>query len=356
MQVWIWQCKILTIHVTCRLRLHEEKQLLLQQLCDALRSMTQLESQLKTLSASTLSVSSSSSLGSLSTASSKGSLSSGLSFTDIYGGPQCLGLSNISVTAEKPVDMVDLHRRVERLLQTGSSESSNLLPSPSSGRSLPSLSPRSSLSSVSPPVSPLYDPALLATSSGIAGPPPAYDQVERQRRQQHLAVSSTIQQPQCLDRIQLEDRLAELRLSQQHIAAQLQQHDYVVLGGASGVRSQRALPPNIALADYLELMRGGNMSQGSGLGRPTVADPPLSPISETPPPVLDDAVELLQVGHSLACGWMFNFWPGQPTPLNEDFSDFSYSVQENACATFKPLLPHCLSFLMWYCMRVCESS
>lgn len=281
--------------MTCRLRLHEEKQLLLQQLRDALRSMTQLESQLKTLSASTLSVSSSSSLGSLSTASSKGSLSSGLSFTDIYGGPQCLGLSNISVTAEKPVDMVDLHRRVERLLRTGSSESSNLLPSPSSGRSLPSLSPRSSLSSVSPPVSPLYDPALLATSSGIAGPPPAYEQVERQRRQQHLVasvVSSTTQHQQCLDRIQLEDRLAELRLNQQHIAAQLQQHDYVVSGGVSVVGSSRS---QRALADYLELTRGGNMSQGSGLGRPAVADPPLSPISETPPPVLDDAVELLQV-------------------------------------------------------------
>jgi len=287
----------------CRLRLHEEKQLLLQQLRDALRSMTQLESQLKTLSASTLSVSSSSSLGSLSTASSKGSLSSGLSFTDIYGGPQCLGLSNVSITAEKPVDMVDLHRRVERLLRSGSSESSNLLPSPSSGRSLPSLSPRSSLSSVSPPVSPLYDPTFLATSSGIAGPPPAYEQVERQRRQQHLVasvVSNTTQHQQCLDRIQLEDRLAELRLSQQHIAAQLQQHDYVVSGGVSGggvgsSRNQRALPPNIALADYLELTRGGNMSQGSGLGRPAVADPPLSPISETPPPVLDDSVELLQV-------------------------------------------------------------
>lgn len=45
-----------------RLKLHEEKQLLLQQLKDALTSMTTLEGQLKTLSASTLSVSSSSSL------------------------------------------------------------------------------------------------------------------------------------------------------------------------------------------------------------------------------------------------------------------------------------------------------
>ncbi|PSN40195.1 hypothetical protein C0J52_12889 [Blattella germanica] len=272
-----------------RLRLHEEKQLLLQQLRDALRSMTQLESQLKTLSASTLSVSSSSSLGSLSTTSSKGSLSSGLSFTDIYGGPQCLGLSNISVSSEKPIDMVDLHRRVERLLRTGSSESSNLLPSPTSGRSQQSLSPRSSLSSVSPPISPLYDPALLATSSSIAGPPPAYEQVERQRRQQHLVTSL-----QCLDKSQLEDRLAELRINQQHIAAQLQQHDYAVSGSVNGSGGKRVIPANIAL-DYLELTRGGNMSQGSGLGRPSVADPPLSPISETPPPMLDDSVELLQV-------------------------------------------------------------
>lgn len=151
-----------------RLRLHEEKQLLLQQLRDALKTMTQLESQLKTLSASTLSVSSSSSLGSLSTTSSKGSLSSGLSFTDIYGGPQCAG----PASADKPIDMVDLHRRVERLLK--GNDSVNNTPSP--GRSLPSLSPRSSLSSVSPPVSPMYEnlPCIV--------PPPAYDQVERDRR------------------------------------------------------------------------------------------------------------------------------------------------------------------------------
>lgn len=93
-----------------RLKLHEEKQLLLQQLKDALTSMTTLEGQLKTLSASTLSVSSSSSLGSLSTASSKGSLSSGISFTDIYGGPQIAS----SLQTDKPIDMADLHRRVER--------------------------------------------------------------------------------------------------------------------------------------------------------------------------------------------------------------------------------------------------
>lgn len=149
-----------------RLRLHEEKNLLLQQLKDGLKQMTQLESQLKTLSASTLSVSSSSSLGSLSTTSSKGSLSSGLSFTDIYGGPQCAGPINY----QKPIDMADLHRRVERLLKS----SDHGTPSPV--RSQPSLSPRSSLSSVSPPVSPMYEnlPCVV--------PPPTYEQVERDRR------------------------------------------------------------------------------------------------------------------------------------------------------------------------------
>nr|CAD7454004.1 unnamed protein product [Timema tahoe] len=203
--------------ITDRLRLHEEKQLLLQQLRDALRSMTQLEGQLKTLSASTLSVSSSSSLGSLSTTSSKGSLSSGLSFTDIYGSP------NLPADT-RPVDMIDLHRRVERLLRTSESPS-----------------PRSSLSSVSPPVSPLYDPTT--------GPPPAYEMVERER--------------------QLEDRLAELRLHAEQSG-----------GGLS------LLPPHLPLADLLELTRGGNMSQGSGLGRP---EPPLSPISETPPQELSSS-------------------------------------------------------------------
>ncbi|XP_048481190.1 protein kibra [Plutella xylostella] len=154
-----------------RLRLHEEKQLLLQQLKDALSSMTTLEGQLKTLSASTLSVSSSSSLGSLSTASSKGSLSSSISFTDIYGGP----LIASSLQADKPIDMVDLHRRVERLLR-GSTYN---VDTPGASSSQPSLSPRSSLSSASPPP-----------------PPPSYNQVERQRRQQK----------------ELEDKLSEMRI------------------------------------------------------------------------------------------------------------------------------------------------
>lgn len=239
--------------------------------------MTQLESQLKTLSASTLSVSSSSSLGSLSTTSSKGSLSSGLSFTDIYGGPQCITVTS-PVVDSRPVDMEDLHRRVEKLLKNGDT--------PSPGRSQSSLSPRSSLSSVSPPVSPLYDPTAPA--------PPAYEQVERQRRQQAVASA-------CLDRTLLEDRLSELRINQQHIAAQLQHHDYINSVNSVLVPRTRVLPPNISLTDLQEIARGGNMSQGSGLGRPvrcqydSTGEPPLSPISETPPPLLDDGEELLQV-------------------------------------------------------------
>ncbi|KAK7604923.1 hypothetical protein V9T40_006109 [Parthenolecanium corni] len=142
-----------------RLKLHEEKQLLLQQLRDGLKTMTQLESQLRMLSASTLSMSSSSSLGSLSTTSSKGSLSSGLSFTDIYGGPQC-----ISTTQDKPVDMDDLHRRVERLLR-GETPSISREYSPVSSGSLAGLLYSSSNMSqgsglgrpTTPPVSPLSE-------------------------------------------------------------------------------------------------------------------------------------------------------------------------------------------------------
>lgn len=87
-----------------RLRLHEEKRALVQQLRAGMRAVSRLESQLKLLSASTMSMSmsSSSSLGSLSSshASSKGSLSS-LSFTDIYG---------LSTTTPADPAMIDLHR------------------------------------------------------------------------------------------------------------------------------------------------------------------------------------------------------------------------------------------------------
>lgn len=114
-----------------RLRLHEEKQVLLQQLQDALKSTKMLEERLKSFSSgSTFSISSGSSLGSLSTASSKNSLC--LSFTDIYGDP---------LTTDAQVDMLDLHRRTQRI----------------SHPSEVSLSPRSSLSVETPPASPIKE-------------------------------------------------------------------------------------------------------------------------------------------------------------------------------------------------------
>ena len=166
-----------------RLKIHEDKQFLLHQLKDSMREVSTLESQLKLLSASTLSMSSSSSLGSLSSshASSKGSLSS-LSFTDIYG---------MSSIAQPDSSMLDLHRRVEKILEgsqhnthqnneesyanvgggdmAASAAGVNLsLPKTSSQLSL---SPRSSLSSVSPPVSP-YTAAAGHNVLPVAGRPP----------------------------------------------------------------------------------------------------------------------------------------------------------------------------------------
>lgn len=117
--------------IASRLKLHEEKQQLLQELLDALREVTHLENQLKSVSASTLSISSGSSMGSLSTASSKGSLS-GISFTDIYGDP---------LMTEPRIDMVDISRKIQRFFPPAASEMS--------------LSSRSSLSTETPPASPL---------------------------------------------------------------------------------------------------------------------------------------------------------------------------------------------------------
>lgn len=110
---------------------------MIQQLKEILRKTTYLESQLRSLSASTLSMSSSSSLGSLSTSSSKGSLSS-VSFSDIYGLPQC--------TAD--TGLCALHKRVEKLLQASNSSIAN-----------------NEQEATSPPTSPL----------DVGPPPPAYE-------------------------------------------------------------------------------------------------------------------------------------------------------------------------------------
>ena len=66
--------------ITDRLKLDEERQLLLHKMSQALRNVAQLEGQLRNLSASTLSMSSSSSLGSLSTSSRSHASSKVISF------------------------------------------------------------------------------------------------------------------------------------------------------------------------------------------------------------------------------------------------------------------------------------
>lgn len=82
-----------------------------------------------------------------------------------------------------------------------------------------------------------------------------------------------------LDRTQLEDKLAELRLSQQTIQEQhgapLELHHHHHLHHPQHHLQKHSSQPPMDLQSC-------NMSQGSGLGRPL--EPPLSPISETPPP------------------------------------------------------------------------
>ncbi|XP_076583127.1 protein WWC3 [Chaetodon auriga] len=148
-----------------RILQQEKRNVLLRQLEEATRITTYLHSQLKSLSASSLTVSSSSSRGSLassrgSLASSRGSLSS-ISFSDIYGVPQYERHDG----AGEPLDP---HLRFLLPPETVSRDCSMFTPDPltqsktkrshDTPQSLASLSSRSSLSSLSPPSSPMDTP------------------------------------------------------------------------------------------------------------------------------------------------------------------------------------------------------
>lgn len=148
-----------------RILQQEKRNALLRQLEEATRITTYLHSQLKSLSASSLTVSSSSSRGSLassrgSLASSRGSLSS-ISFSDIYGLPQY----DRHDGAGEPLDP---HLRYLLPPETVSRDCSIFTPDPltqskakrshDTPQSLASLSSRSSLSSLSPPSSPMDTP------------------------------------------------------------------------------------------------------------------------------------------------------------------------------------------------------
>ncbi|XP_030228647.1 protein WWC3 [Gadus morhua] len=158
-----------------RILLQEKRNILLRQLEEATRLTTYLHSQLKSLSASSLTVSSSSSRGSLassrgSLASSRGSLSS-ISFSDIYGVPQY----------ERHDDAHEPHPRyllpADVLAAAARDGAGEAVAPPPQGKpkrsqdtphSLASLSSRSSLSSLSPPSSPLDTPHAAVAAAAVA--------------------------------------------------------------------------------------------------------------------------------------------------------------------------------------------
>ncbi|XP_040194072.1 protein WWC3 [Rana temporaria] len=162
---------ISTQGVTERLLLQEKRNCLLKHLEEATRLTSYLHTQLKSLSASTLTMSSGSSRGSLassrgSLASSRGSLSS-ISFTDIYGLPHYEKPELLSEFSQPMrFDVVPL----DTLCRDGQYSETSGLPNLSKQKmsldtpqSLASLSSRSSLSSLSPPSSPLDTPFLSAS-------------------------------------------------------------------------------------------------------------------------------------------------------------------------------------------------
>ncbi|GCB71400.1 hypothetical protein scyTo_0005931, partial [Scyliorhinus torazame] len=153
-----------------RMMLQEKRNCLLKQLEEATRLTTYLHSQLKSLTASSLTVSSGSSRSSLasscgSLASSRGSLSS-VSFTDIYGLPQYETDALIDLGCYLQFDLLPFDTIakdpsfVDHLGLSNLSKPRRSLDPP---QSLASLSSRSSLSSLSPPSSPLDTPYLSAS-------------------------------------------------------------------------------------------------------------------------------------------------------------------------------------------------
>nr|KAF6436681.1 WWC family member 3 [Rousettus aegyptiacus] len=161
---------------TERILLQEKRNCLLLQLEEATRLASYLQSQLKSLSASTLTVSSGSSRGSLASSrgsltSSRGSLSS-VSFTDIYGLPQ-YDKPDIECSQLLRFDLIpfdSLARDVpfsEPPVPSGFHKQRRSLDTP---QSLASLSSRSSLSSLSPPSSPLDTPFLPASRESPLAP------------------------------------------------------------------------------------------------------------------------------------------------------------------------------------------
>uniref|UniRef100_A0A8C9WVY6 WW and C2 domain containing 1 n=1 Tax=Sander lucioperca TaxID=283035 RepID=A0A8C9WVY6_SANLU len=177
--------------LTERLRLHCKRNKLVRELEEMVRLATSLHTQLKSLSASTLSCSSgssrgslTSSRGSLATTSSLGSTSS-LSFTDIYLEQPELADPDFQNKLDslleggqggyRPSSSITTIHEHEVVTASGGRDAGRVptLRPPETPRSMSSLSPRSSLSSLSPPCSPLVtDSNFLSgeTFTGQTGP------------------------------------------------------------------------------------------------------------------------------------------------------------------------------------------
>uniref|UniRef100_G1N461 C2 domain-containing protein n=1 Tax=Meleagris gallopavo TaxID=9103 RepID=G1N461_MELGA len=158
-----------------RLKLEERRKELVQKLEETTKLTTYLHSQLRSLSASTLSVSSGSSLGSLASSrgslntSSRGSLNS-LSSTDLYYN-QCDQITDLDyhgyipsgpITTIHENEVVSSHERLGYSDSPSATDQPKLTEPP---KSVTSLSSRSSLSSLSPPGSPLVLEAAFSVSA-----------------------------------------------------------------------------------------------------------------------------------------------------------------------------------------------
>ncbi|KAJ8385416.1 hypothetical protein AAFF_G00189420 [Aldrovandia affinis] len=174
--------------LTERLRLHCKRNKLVRELEETVRLASSLHTQLKSLSASTLSCSSGSSRGSLT--SSRGSLatsslgsSSSLSFTDLYADQPELGdpdfqnkldslLQEGAASGYRPSSSITTIHENEVIGSAGAEPGTRLqaLRQSETPRSMSSLSPRSSLSSLSPPCSPLVTDTSFLSGDGFLGP------------------------------------------------------------------------------------------------------------------------------------------------------------------------------------------
>ncbi|XP_074650621.1 protein KIBRA-like [Tubulanus polymorphus] len=277
-----------------RLKVQETKALIRKKLEDAIKAQTFLETQLRSLSLSTLSASSGSSLGSLgslSATSSKGSQSS-LSFTDIYGqhhqtdtniqdmnriyhvlqGHSISPINELQTTSATPDEQFNVVAR----------QPISLAIQPIADRGLLTVAPApSSQASISPPVSPLE-----------IGPPPTYQQHMTMVVQQRAGTADQNNTEQC----SLQSQFMELQLSAKNTAAGSSSNvDFNNHANAQAVSNNnnisntpvKSVSPHSPLTpdsiDSGVCMTGVlRQKQPSGGGDAEPSNlPPLSPISET---------------------------------------------------------------------------